>query len=343
LLVCPLPEGVTERAGASAAVGAIALQGVRQAQIDIGSVVVVVGLGLIGLLTVQVARAAGAVVIGVDPVPDRRAQAMQLGARITATPDDAGLIVRELTRGLGADRVIITAATKSNEPLLRALDWARNRGVVVVVGDVGLALTRSPFYEKELELRIACSYGPGRYDPGYEREGRDYPAPYVRWTENRNMESYLELLRSGAVDWDALASREMPMENAGEAFEALNQPGSGRPLAVMLRFPSTGDVVEPPRRGGDAVKGVRVLASIEDQQTELEGTLPVTRLDRLQHLAAMWRLCHPANHARQMLAAAPTRAVGRSGSRRASVRIAPHSSGGRGRAGRRPPETRACG
>jgi threonine dehydrogenase-like Zn-dependent dehydrogenase len=165
LLVCPVPEGVTARSGASAAVGAIALQGVRQAQIEIGSIVVVVGLGLIGLLTVQVARAAGASVIGVDPLQERRDQAAHLGARMTAAPDDAGLLVRELTRGLGADRVIITAATKSNAPLRQAMEWTRKRGIVVVVGDVGLELTRSPFYEKEVELRIACSYGPGRYDP----------------------------------------------------------------------------------------------------------------------------------------------------------------------------------
>ena len=247
LLVCPLPEGVVARAGASAAVGAIALQGVRQAQIEIGSVVVVVGLGLIGLLTVQVARAAGASVIGVDPVPERRAQASQLGARLTAAPDDAGLLVRELTRGLGADRVIITAATKSNAPLQEAMEWTRKRGIVVVVGDVGLELTRSPFYEKELELRIACSYGPGRYDPAYERGGQDYPAPYVRWTENRNMESYLELLRSGAVNWDALAPSEKPVEEAGEAFEILNEGGSERPLAIMLRFPAPTPSAERPR------------------------------------------------------------------------------------------------
>jgi len=252
LLVCPLPEGVAARAGASAAVGAIALQGVRQAQIEIGSVVVVVGLGLIGLLTVQVARAAGASVIGVDPVPGRRAQASQLGARVTAAPDDTGLLVRELTRGLGADRVIITAATKSNAPLQQAMEWTRKRGIVVVVGDVGLELTRSPFYEKEVELRIACSYGPGRYDPSYERGGQDYPAPYVRWTENRNMESYLELLRSGAVNWDALAAAERPVEEVGEAFEVLNNDGPERPLAIMLRFPPVSPVAEPPRRSVSA-------------------------------------------------------------------------------------------
>lgn len=247
LLVCPLPEGVTPRAGASAAVGAIALQGVRQAQIEIGSTVVVLGLGLIGLLTVQVARAAGAMVIGVDPVAERRAQASRLGARVTAAPDDAGMVIREMTRGLGADRTIITAATRSNEPLQHATEWTRKRGVVVVVGDVGLQLTRSPFYEKELEVRIACSYGPGRYDPTYEREGKDYPAPYVRWTENRNMESYLELLRSGAVDWEVLTSREMAVDDAGEAFGLLSDAKGERPLAVMLRFPAPA-LDEAPRR-----------------------------------------------------------------------------------------------
>ena len=248
LLVCPLPDGVAPRAGASAAIGAIALQGVRQAQLEIGSVVVVVGLGLVGLLTVQLARAAGATVIGVDPLAERRDQAARLGARITAAPQDAAAVVRETTRGLGADRVILTAATTSNAPLQQAMEWTRKRGVVVVVGDVGLALTRSPFYEKEIDLRIACSYGPGRYDPAYERGGQDYPAPYVRWTENRNMESYLDLLRSKTVDWDALAPIERPVDEAGEAFAALQQTNGGRPLAVMLRFATEPTSTAVPRR-----------------------------------------------------------------------------------------------
>src|SRR5262249_50786429 len=162
-------------------------------------VVVVSGLGLVGLLVAQIARAGGARVVAVDPVASRRELALRLGAFAAVAPDEATALVREVTAGLGADRTIVAAATKSDQPLRDAMQLTRKRGVVVIVGDVGLALTRSPFYEKEIDLRISCSYGPGRYDPVYEQQGRDYPAPYVRWTENRNMASYLELLRTGAV------------------------------------------------------------------------------------------------------------------------------------------------
>jgi predicted dehydrogenase/threonine dehydrogenase-like Zn-dependent dehydrogenase len=252
LLVCPLPAGVPSRAGASTAIGAIALQGLRQADIELGHVVVVVGLGLVGLLTVQIARAAGAIVVGVDPVAERRAQAERFGARVTTEPGGAARVVRELTHtpegGGGADRTIITAATKSHAPLQQAMEWTRKRGIVVVVGDVGLHLERSPFYEKELELRIACSYGPGRYDATYERDGRDYPAAHVRWTENRNMASYLDLLRSGAVDWDALASREYAVDDAAAAFTMLET--ADRPTAIMLRYDAKerSPVAHAPRR-----------------------------------------------------------------------------------------------
>ena len=233
-LACPVPSDLPTRDAASAAVGAIALQGVRQAALEIGHVVVVSGLGLVGLLVVQIARAGGAVVIAVDPVASRRDLALRLGANAAASPEDAQMAVNEITGGLGADRTIIAAATKSDQPVRDAMQLTRKRGIAVVVGDVGLALTRSPFYEKEIDLRISCSYGPGRYDPEYEREGRDYPAAYVRWTENRNMQSYLELLRSGAVQWAPLVQEELPIENASAAFDRLS--GDSSPLAMMLRY-----------------------------------------------------------------------------------------------------------
>ncbi len=233
-LVCAVPEGVRESDAASAAVGAIALQGVRQAELEIGHVVVVSGLGLVGMLTVQLARAAGAVVVAADPVAGRRDMALALGARAAAPPEDVAAMVRELTGGLGADRTIIAAATSSDQPIRDAMAFTRKRGAVVVVGDVGLSLTRSPFYEKEIEVRISCSYGPGRYDATYEQQGHDYPAAYVRWTENRNMQSYLELLRSGAVRWDALVETELPLDRADEAFRLI--AGASSPLAIALRY-----------------------------------------------------------------------------------------------------------
>jgi predicted dehydrogenase/threonine dehydrogenase-like Zn-dependent dehydrogenase len=235
-LLCAVPQGVSLRDAASATVGAIALQGVRQAALEIGHVVVVTGLGLLGLLSVQLARAAGAQVIAVDPVEGRREAARRFGALAAVAPDEVGALVNEITHGLGADRTILTAATHSDGPLRQAMDVTRKRGIVVVVGDVGLGLTRSPFYEKEVELRISCSYGPGRYDPAYEEGGQDYPAAFVRWTENRNMQSYLELVRAGSVDWAALVEREADVDDAADVFTALH--GGSAPLAVTLRFPS---------------------------------------------------------------------------------------------------------
>lgn len=234
-LLCPVPEGLSLRDAASATIGAIAMQGVRQASLELGHVVVVTGLGLLGLLTVQLARAAGARVIAVDPVESRRATALRLGAVAAAAPDDVAALVQELTGGLGADRTILAAATPSDGPLHQAMQVTRKRGVVVVLGDVGLALTRSPFYEKEIDLRISCSYGPGRYDPQYEEGGRDYPAAYVRWTENRNMLSYLELVRAGSVDWATLVEREADVDDAEQVFADVAGRG---PLAVTLRYPA---------------------------------------------------------------------------------------------------------
>jgi predicted dehydrogenase/threonine dehydrogenase-like Zn-dependent dehydrogenase len=235
-LVCPVPDGVPLADAASVALGAIALQGVRQASIEIGETVLVIGLGLLGLLTVQMARASGATVIAVDPVVSRRSLARELGASQVADPEDAASLVSSLTGGMGADRTLLTAGTPSSQPLAQAMELTRKRGRVVVVGEVGLELKRSPFYEKEIELRISCSYGPGRYDPSYESEGVDYPAAYVRWTENRNMRSYLELLRSGAVQWRPLGGLEIPLEQATDAFALLDRPDP--PLVVTLAYPA---------------------------------------------------------------------------------------------------------
>ncbi|HJR36188.1 MAG TPA: zinc-binding dehydrogenase, partial [Gemmatimonadales bacterium] len=235
-LCCPVPDGVSPGDAASATVGAIALQGVRQAHLELGHVVGVVGLGLIGLLEVQLARAAGATVIAVDPQPARRQLALELGAERACPPEDLPALAADLTGGLGLDACLIAAATRSDEPLREAIRVTRKRGVVVIVGDVGLSLTRSPFYEKEIELRIACSTGPGRYDPRYEEGGEDYPAAFVRWTENRNMQAYLGMLRDGRVRWRPLVSHQLPMEEAGKAFELLeNEPSA---LAVELGYPA---------------------------------------------------------------------------------------------------------
>lgn len=233
-LVVPVPDGVSLADASSVAIGAIALQGVRQAELTLGDVVVVTGLGVVGLLAVQLARAAGATVVAVDPVADRRDLALRVGAAAAVAPEDADRAVEAATGGLGADRVLIAAATPSNAPLEQAMRMTRKRGIVVVVGDVGLTLSRSPFYEKEVELRISCSYGPGRYDPTYEEQGLDYPPAYVRWTENRNMSAYLQCLATERVQWAALVEREYAVEDAPEAFARV--AGADPPLALLLRY-----------------------------------------------------------------------------------------------------------
>jgi predicted dehydrogenase/threonine dehydrogenase-like Zn-dependent dehydrogenase len=235
-LCCPVPDGVSPQDAASATLGAIALQGVRQAHVELGHLVAVVGLGLVGLLEVQLARAAGARVIAVDVVPARRELALRLGAAFACAPDDLESLAREASGGLGLDACLIAAATKSDEPLRAAMRVTRKRGVVVIVGDVGLALDRSPFYEKEIELRIACSMGPGRYDSAYEEAGVDYPAAYVRWTENRNMQAYLELLREARVQWAPLVSHTLPLDQAEQAFALLESEAGA--LAISLSYDS---------------------------------------------------------------------------------------------------------
>ena len=189
-----MPDGLDYEDASFVTLGAIALQGVRQAQPTLGERVVVMGLGLLGLLTVQLLKANGCRVFGFDPAPDRAELACQLGAD-AAQHDGLAEGVKSFTGGLGADAVIITASTKSDEPVNAAAEIARSKARVVVVGFVGMNLKRDLYYKKELDLRLSMSYGPGRYDPTYEEHGHDYPIAYVRWTEQRNMQTFLELVR----------------------------------------------------------------------------------------------------------------------------------------------------
>lgn len=259
-LACPVPDGVSTGDAASATIGAIALQGIRQADLEIGHTVAIVGLGLIGLLEVQLAAAAGATVLAVDPHAARCALARELGAVHACAPDELPALVADLTGGLGLDAVLIAAATPSDEPIRQAMRVVRKRGRVVVVGDVGLSLTRSPFYEKEVELRIACSTGPGRYDPSYEEGGIDYPPAFVRWTENRNMSAYLDLVRAGRVRWAPLVTHRLPLDRAGEAFDLLERDPMA--LAVTLEYPEAAPLeatVAIPRRRAAASAGRDVV------------------------------------------------------------------------------------
>ncbi|MEW5977027.1 MAG: bi-domain-containing oxidoreductase [Acidobacteriota bacterium] len=240
-LVVPVPSECTLRDCASVALGSIALQGVRRCLPTLGESVVVLGLGLVGQLTAQLLKVSGARVIGFEPIPERVQRALGSGLFAGFSNEtEPGEKVRELTGGMGADATIITAATASSELINLAMQLTRRKGRVVVVGDVGLELKRSPFYEKEIDLLISCSYGPGRYDPAYELSTADYPYAYVRWTENRNMEEYLRLLAEGRVDFSTLVDLEFPVEEAERAYYAL-QSNVPRPLAVVLRYPEAAD------------------------------------------------------------------------------------------------------
>lgn len=256
LLVAPVPTGVPSRHAAWATVASIALQGIRQGEPRLGELVVVTGLGLIGLLTVQMLTANGCRVVGLDLMESRLELARRCGAEWAFRADDpaAGEAVGRVSGGLGADLVLITAGTASSKPLAQSMELARKRGRVVVVGAVGLDLNRSPFYEKEVELRIACSYGPGRYDPDYEQRGRDYPPAFARWTENRNLQAVLELLRSGRLRPDLLEPRIYPVAEAVAAFEGIKaQPDTH--LAVLLEYPALEEEAPPPPPSGSSREG----------------------------------------------------------------------------------------
>ncbi|HET9985393.1 MAG TPA: bi-domain-containing oxidoreductase [Longimicrobiales bacterium] len=263
-LVVPVPAGVPFEAAAFTTLGAIALHGVRQADVRLGETVAVVGLGILGQLTVQLLRAAGARVVAIDVDAGRVDLAGRHGARAFRRSEDVAGQVRALTAGIGADAAIITAATSSDDPVQLAGALARDRGRVVVVGAVPTRPSRNEWYLKELELRLSRSYGPGRYDPDYEEKGHDYPIGYVRWTERRNMEEFLRLLQSGAVVLDELITHRFPFAEAERAYAALSGESGRSALGVVLEYPAEATpeprriVLAPPRVAGTGRARVRV-------------------------------------------------------------------------------------
>ncbi len=237
-LCAKIPDNVTNEEAVFTVVASIGLQGIRLVQPTLGEAVVVTGVGLIGLLTVQMLRAQGCRVLAIDYDQSKLELAKQFGAEICnpglgEDPIAAGLA---FSGGDGVDAVIITASTKSNDPVTQAARMSRKRGRIVLVGVVGLELNRADFYEKELTFQVSCSYGPGRYDPAYEEQGHDYPKAFVRWTEQRNFVAILDMMSSGLVDVKPLISHKIAFENAIEAYDILTNDKTA--LGILLLYGS---------------------------------------------------------------------------------------------------------
>ncbi len=238
LLIAKLPSArVTFEEAAFTTVGAVALHGIRTADVKLGDTVAVIGLGLLGQLTVQLLKAAGCTVLGLDILPERTLLATQLGLDGGAISSlDFQALCLERTHGYGADSVLITAETSSSDPVNLAGEVARDRGVVTAVGTVGMNIERKSYYQKELDFRISRSYGPGRYDSAYEQKGRDYPIGYVRWTETRNMEVFLGFMECGKVNVNPLISHRFAIAQAQNAYRLISGATNESYLGVVLTY-----------------------------------------------------------------------------------------------------------
>ncbi|WP_417449435.1 bi-domain-containing oxidoreductase [Kordiimonas sp.] len=267
-LCAKVPEGVRADDAVFTVVGAIALQGIRIAEPTLGECVVVTGLGLIGLMTVQLLKAQGCRVLGLDFDESKLALARAFGAEVVnlAEGQDPVQVAESFSRGRGVDAVIITASTKSSDPVHQAATMCRKRGRIVLVGVAGLELNRSDFYEKELSFQVSCSYGPGRYDSRYEDEGHDYPVGFVRWTEQRNFEAVLDIMAAGTLQLADLKTRTFPVDSAPEAYQFLLNDKQA--LGVLLDYPAQAEAASrqktlPLERGGRrAGASAPVLAAV---------------------------------------------------------------------------------
>jgi predicted dehydrogenase/threonine dehydrogenase-like Zn-dependent dehydrogenase len=247
LLCAKVPDGVTDDEAAFTVLASIALQGIRLVQPTLGETVAVTGLGLIGLVTVQLLRANGCKVIGIDLDVSKLDAARAMGAETVnlAAGQDPVAAAEAMTAGRGADAVIITAATDSDEPVRSAARMSRKRGRIVLVGVAGLNLSRADFYEKELSFQVSCSYGPGRYDPSYEERGNDYPIGFVRWTEQRNFEAVLEAMAGGTLKVSSLISHRFPVDAAAQAYGCIT--GDEPTFGVLLEYSRSASELLPVR------------------------------------------------------------------------------------------------
>ncbi len=244
-LVVHVPKKELLQAASITTIGAIALQGLRRAQVQLGETVCVLGLGLIGQITIQLAKCNGCHVIGVDHLEKRLTLAQKLGADAVYNAQDPQTLSNILfdTQQQGVDTTIVTAISSNNDIMQQAMEVTRKKGKIVIVGNVGLKLERSPFYQKEIDLLMSCSYGPGRYDPTYEMEGIDYPYPYVRWTENRNMQAFIQLLKEKKINIDRIIPKQLSIQEITKAYEQIQQK---KELAVILSYlPKKEDIFQP--------------------------------------------------------------------------------------------------
>jgi predicted dehydrogenase/threonine dehydrogenase-like Zn-dependent dehydrogenase len=247
----PVPRGVLPEHAAFSTVGAIAMHGVRRAEPQLGETACVIGLGLVGQLVVRLLVAAGIRVVGLDVIEDRCKRAEQAGAAFCASPDSEGIAavqqtLGELTGGRGADHVFLAAGGSSNGPVEVAVKLARDRARVVDIGKTRLDLPWNAYYDKELDVRFSRSYGPGRYDDRYELDGIDYPAGYVRWTERRNIECFLDLLARKEIEVETLVTGTFPVAEASTVYADLAS-GAIPAVGVLLEYPAPSEVDSPPR------------------------------------------------------------------------------------------------
>ena len=316
-LVAKVPDTLSDECAAFTVLASIALQGVRLVQPTFGEKVVVFGMGLIGLVTVQILRASGCEVMAVDVNPQRLRIAEQLGAKVVdlSGGGDPVEAARAWTAGGGVDAAIITACAKSDEIVHQAAESCRKRGRIVLVGVVGLNLRRSDFYEKELTFQVSCSYGPGRYDEAYEQEGQDYPLGYVRWTEGRNFEAVLGAMANGGLDVEPLITHRYRLDDALKAYETIENDGSA--LGVVLQYPGQVDrtprVAIPQERSaanGGAVIGVigaggfavsTILPCLSRTGARIKYIAGRTDGAGLVHAARKFRCEHAVTDYRQML------------------------------------------
>ncbi|MCL5771864.1 MAG: bi-domain-containing oxidoreductase [Actinobacteria bacterium] len=236
-LTVKIPENVSFKEASTMTLGAIALQGLRRADLKLGETAVVIGLGILGQLSIQMLKAAGIKTIGIDLNALRINKALKYGLNIGINPGDVSIVEEVInnTNGYGADVVIITAASSSENVINQSIQMCRKKGKVVIVGDVALNIKREELYKKEIDLLISTSYGPGRYDDKYEKKGFEYPIAYVRWTENRNMEAYLDLISDRKIILDNIIDNIYPIDEADKAYEDLKK-GLEAPLVTLIEY-----------------------------------------------------------------------------------------------------------